>query len=190
MLAMKLLAQFTPWIVFWMISSLQTMISVQIGICIAAVLVLIMGIKGVHRGLILWAGMLFFGFALVFVVGLRNLWFIHHLGILASGTLFTMTLMSILVRRPFTMTYAAEAVAPELRQTPAFLRSCYVTTGLWTLVFLGNTLLNIAKLLYPDVDHLYFLGLELGLILLGVVLTTLYAGHAKRRRLAQQTERP
>ncbi len=108
--ALKLLLAFLPWIAFWIISGGNSMLRLQIGICVAAILVVVMGITKLHRGLILWAGVVFFSFALVTVVVLKNIWVIQHLGILASGTLFMATLISILIGQPFTESYAREHV--------------------------------------------------------------------------------
>ena len=188
MLAIKLLVGFSPWIVFWIISSAHTMISVQIGIGVAAALVVAMGVMGLHRGMILWAGVVFFGFALIFVIGLHNLWVIQHLGVIASVTLFTAALISMSVRQPFTLAYARQSVPQEFWQDHAFVRGGYITTAIWTLVFLANTLLNVVKLGYPQINHWYFSGLELGILLLGVILTTIFAELAKRQRLARQAD--
>jgi hypothetical protein len=48
------------------------MVWLRIGICVAALMVIIMGITKPHRGLILWAGIIFFAFALVAVASLRT----------------------------------------------------------------------------------------------------------------------
>ena len=121
--ALKLLLAFLPWIAFWIISGGNSMLRLQIGICVAAILVVVMGITKLHRGLILWAGVVFFSFALVTVVVLKNIWVIQHLGILASGTLFMATLISILIGQPFTESYAREHVPQDLWDSPAFIRS-------------------------------------------------------------------
>ena len=183
MLAIKLFLGFAPWIAFWIISSVHTLLAVQIGIGVAAVLVLFMSVTGLHRGMILWAGVAFFTFALVAVVGLSNLWVIQHLGILASGTLFTASLVSMLVRQPFTMSYARQSVPQGLWQSPVFLRDCYVSTGIWTLVFFANTVTNFVKLVFPQANHWYFEGAEIGFLLLGIALTTIYVERSKRQRL-------
>lgn len=159
------------------------MLSLQIGICVAALLVVLMGVTKLHRGAILWAGVLFFAFALVSVAWLKEEWVIQHLGVLASGTLFTATLISILLGRPFTEDYAREHVPKELWDSPAFIRSCYTVTSAWGLIFLSNALVNVAKLNWPDAGLWLYQGLEFGLIVLGVSFTTIYARHARKNRV-------
>ena len=43
--------------------------------------------------------------------------------------------VSLAVRRPFTLQYARETVAPELWTTPRFVRANYVITAIWAVAF-------------------------------------------------------
>jgi hypothetical protein len=181
--AIKLLLAFSPWIAFWIISSGHSMLSLQIGICVASLLVVVMGLTKLHRGAILWAGVIFFAFALVSVAWLKEKWVIQHLGVLASGTLFAATLVSILLGHPFTEDYAREHVPQELWDSPVFIRSCYTVTSAWGVIFLANTLVNFAKLYWPKAGEWLYQGLEFFLIISGVAFTTIYARHAKKKRL-------
>ena len=180
--ALKLLLAFSPWIAFWIISGGHSMVWLQIGICVAAILVLVMGITRLHRGLILWAGVVFFAFALVTVALLKNIWVIHHLGILASGTLFMATMISIVIGQPFTESYAREHVPKELWDSPDFIRSGYTVTGAWGIIFLANTLVNVVKPHYPELGEWFFRCVELSILVSGVVFTTIYSNHLRRKR--------
>jgi len=182
MLALKLLLAFAPWIAFWIISGGSSMVRLQIGICVAAILVIVMGITRLHRGIILWAGVVFFGFALVAVVFYKNLWVIQHLGILASGTLFMATMISIVIGQPFTESYSREHVARELWESPGFIRSNYTVTGVWGLIFLINTMINVVKPHFAELGEWFFRGVELCIMLSGVAFTTVYSRLAERKR--------
>ena len=180
--SLKLLLAFSPWIAFWIISGGHSMLWLQIGICVAAILVLVMGITRLHRGLLLWAGVVFFAFALVTVAWLKNMWVIQHLGILASGTLFMATMISIVIGQPFTESYAREHVPRELWDTPSFIRSGYTVTGVWGIIFLANTLVNVIKPHYLELGEWCFRGLELSILVSGVVFTTIYSNYLRRKR--------
>lgn len=158
--ALKLLLAFSPWVAFWIISSGHSMLRLQIGVVVAALMVILMGITRLHRGVILWAGVVFFAFALITVVGLKEEWVIHRLGLLASGTLFVATLLSVALGKPFTEDYAREHVPKELWDSPEFIRSCFVVTGVWGFIFLANTMANVAKLYYPDAGEAVYEGLQ------------------------------
>jgi hypothetical protein len=182
--SLKLLLAFSPWIAFWIISGGHSMTRLHAGIVVAAILVVVMGITRLHRGLILWAGVVFFAFAIVAVVLLDNRWVIAHLGILASGTLFMATLISIVFGQPFTESYAREHVPSELWDSPAFIRSSYTVTGVWGIIFLANALVNVFKSYHPDLGEWFFRGVELAILGSGVVFTTQYSRWARKKRQA------
>ena len=98
MLFFKLMLAFSPWLAFLVIAhgSLQRL---QIGL-VALVLSIIMGITGMHRGVILWAGLLFFASATLAVVVFENLWVVHYMGIIASSVLAVATWLTVLLKSP------------------------------------------------------------------------------------------
>jgi hypothetical protein len=59
--------------------------------------------------------------------------------------IFLVSLLSIVVRRPFTLQYAMEAVDAETAKVPGFLRANYMIAWAWTgatlLMMIGNILL-------------------------------------------------
>jgi hypothetical protein len=180
--AVKLLLAFTPWIAFWIISGGHSMLRLQIAIAVAAVLVVLMGITRLHRGVILWAGVIFFTFALISVAWLKLDWVIHRMGLLASGTLFLAAFLSVAIGRPFTEDYARERVPRELWDSPSFIRGCFATTSVWAFIFLANTLVNVTKLYYPDAGEWTYEGAQICFLVLGVVFTTTFSRVARRKR--------
>jgi len=62
---------------------------------------------------------------------------------------FVISLGSMLVRRPFTLQYALEAVPAETAAIPGFLTANYVITGAWTAAALLMAAANIALLYFP-----------------------------------------
>jgi len=182
--ALKLMLAFSPWLLFWIISSGGTMWWLKAGILVAAGLVGVMGARGLHKGLILWVGVVFFAFCLVSVVGMNNMWVVRHMGVIASGTLFASTFLAMLAGKPFTADYARQGVPPELWASRDFTRGCYLTTGVWCAVFLANTLVNWVKLTMPEANEWAFRGIEFGFLTVGVLYTSWYAERAKARRVA------
>jgi hypothetical protein len=63
--------------------------------------------------------------------------------------IFLVSLLSILLRYPFTLQYAREAVDTETAQLPGFLRANYLITWAWTGAALLMMIGNIALLYVP-----------------------------------------
>jgi hypothetical protein len=62
---------------------------------------------------------------------------------------FAISLGSMLLRFPFTLQYAIEAVPAETAAMPGFLRANYIITGAWTAAALLMMLANAAMLYVP-----------------------------------------
>ena len=63
--------------------------------------------------------------------------------------IFVISLGSMLVRRPFTLQYAIEAVPAETAAMPGFLTANYVITGAWTVAALLMAAANLVLLYVP-----------------------------------------
>jgi hypothetical protein len=63
--------------------------------------------------------------------------------------IFLISLSSMLIRRPFTLQYALEAVPAETAGMPGFLRANYVITAAWTAAALVMMVANLAILYVP-----------------------------------------
>ena len=59
------------------------------------------------------------------------------------------SLMSILIRRPFTLQYARQVVDAETAQLPGFQKANYVITWAWTAAFLLMVLANVLLIYLP-----------------------------------------
>ena len=91
------------------------------------------------------------------------------------------TLLLVFVRRPFTEDYAR--INPGNCGTRRLLFVLLHVTSLWGFIFLANTLVNFAKLYYPEIRH----GASrsgIRLVILSIAFTTAYTQHARRKRLA------
>ena len=63
--------------------------------------------------------------------------------------IFLISLTSMLIRRPFTLQYALEAVPAETAGMPGFLRANYIITAAWTAAALVMMISNLAMLYVP-----------------------------------------
>jgi intracellular septation protein A len=69
--------------------------------------------------------------------------------VVVDTAIFAISLGSMLVRRPFTLQYAIEAVPAEIAAMPGFLHANYIITGAWALAALLMMLANLAVIYVP-----------------------------------------
>ncbi len=180
MSSIKLLLSFAPWLAFLFIAH-GSLFRLKLGLVVALVLSVVMGVLRLHRGIILWLGLLFFSSATIAVAGFENAWVMRHMGILASGALAAGTWLTIALGEPFTLDYAREHVDPSRWSDPLFIRTNLIIASVWGLVFTVNALLAWGKmegLLLPE------LGYELvsySLLVGTVLFTTRYPEYVRRR---------
>lgn len=179
----SLILSFAPWLAFLILAG-HTLTTLRISLVVAAVLTLIMAVLKLHRGAVMYAGVLFFSFALVAIVWQENLWVIERLNILANGTLYFTTLLTMILGKPFTEDYAREAAPPEHWNTAGFVRSCYITTSVWSGVFLLNLMAGVMKYYDRSISDFRIEIFNYAVLLGGVIFTNIYTQIVKRKRSA------
>lgn len=177
---LQLLFSFLPWILFLLLSG-HTLTSLALSLVISASVAVVMALMKFQRGILTWMSILYFAVALIMVVWQKNMWFISHISFLANGFLLFVTVAGMLVGRPFTEEYAKREVPEELRNSARFVKSCYITTTLWMLIFLLNFLLEYLKEGSNATHLLVFI--NYALLLSGVFITRVYSGISRARRM-------
>ncbi len=183
----KLLLAFAPWLSFLIIAH-DSLFRLKLGLIVALVLSIIMGVARLHRGIILWAGLLFFTSATVAVVLLNNIWTVKYMGILANATLAVSSWMTIALKKPFSLDYAREHTDPSLWDHPIFIRTNVTITSAWALVFTVNAVLAWGK------THHFFLpewGYEIvtySFLIGAAAFTTRYPNYVRNRKMSEAME--
>jgi hypothetical protein len=62
---------------------------------------------------------------------------------------FMIALISMAIRRPFTLQYALEMVDAETARLPGFVRVNYIITAAWTAAFLAMMIANVLMIYVP-----------------------------------------
>jgi hypothetical protein len=176
----KMLLVFAPWIAFLVIAH-GSLFRLKLGIVVAAVLTVVMVVTRLHRGAIMWVGIVFFSFVLVAVVLLNNMWIIRNMGILANGALASGTWMSIVLKRPFTLEYAREHTDPSLWHSPLFLRTNYILTIMWAATFTINATLSWQRNVQPIMPGWAYETSSYSLLVLAMFTSSWYPQFVKRR---------
>jgi len=177
----KLLFAFAPWLSFLVIAR-GGLFRLKLGLVVALVLSIVMGIARLHRGVILWAGLLFFTFATVAVTLLNNMWTVQYMGVMANGALAASTWLTIALKKPFTLDYAREHTDPSLWDNPFFIRTNVVIASVWGLIFTVNAILAWGKMERFILSELDYEVITYALLIGTVAFTSWYPDHVRRRR--------
>lgn len=182
----KLLLAFAPWLAFLFIAH-GSMFRLKLGLAVALVLSIVMGVARLHRGVILWAGLIFFISATVAVVVFDNMWAAIHMGIFANGALAVSSWITIALKKPFTLDYAREHTDPSLWENPVFIRINVIITSVWALVFTINAVLAWGKMEHFVLPEWGYEVLTYTFLVGTALFTTWYPDYCRRRR--EQVER-
>jgi hypothetical protein len=181
---LKLIVSFAPWLAFLVIAH-DTSLRVKIGLLVALALSVVMGVARLHRGIILWVGLVFFGGAAIAVVGLDDTWTLAHMGVLANGALAAGAWLTILVRKPFTLDYARDHTDPSLWDNPQFVRSNNIITAVWAATFTTNAGLAFGKMMHFAIPDLAYEIISYAFLVGAALFTTWYPAYLRRSRAAK-----
>lgn len=176
----KLLLSFAPWVAFLIVAR-GSLARVEIALGLALALSVVMAVLKLHRGIIMWVGLVFFTAATVAVVGFHNMWTLRHLGVMANGALALGSWGTLLIGRPFTLEYARQHTDPSKWNDPLFIRVNVLLTSVWAAAFTVNTALAwvLMKHLWPEwACHTA----SYAVLIAGAAFTSWYPGQVRKRR--------
>ena len=122
--------------------------------------------------------LLFGGLALYAVTG-GPTWSIVGVRLCVDAGLLLIVLISIAIRRPFTLQYAREQVAPEFWEQPEFVRTNYVITGVWALAFLILVIADLVLLYMPEFPPRFSIIATVLALVAAVKFTSWYPEHRR-----------
>ncbi|MCV7191746.1 hypothetical protein [Mycolicibacterium brumae] len=188
------LSGIAPWV---LMSLLATPGHFEIAVCTALGLALATMWLGSRRGMAVHAldvfGAVFF--AALAVVGVfappeTITWLTNWAGQLTNASLALFVLVTILIRRPFTLPYAKEQAPPEYWDSPLFSKVNYVISGVWAAAFTFSAAVGAYGAgVLGDPDN-FWTGwvLQLGAIFFAVAFTEFYPDYAGAKDAASRGE--
>jgi hypothetical protein len=149
---MALLLAFAPFIVFAAVDRLAgSMAGLIAGAAVSIVILLRDFVTSGRSPKILEVGtaLLFSGLALYTFFGVPG-WSIMDVRLRVDLGLLVIVLISLAVRRPFTLQYARERVPREIWDSPEFFRTNFTITAVWALAFLAMVVADLILVYKPD----------------------------------------
>ena len=181
---LKLVLSFAPWLAFLLIAR-DSLFRVKVGLIVALALSICLGIAKINKGIILWAGLLFFAYATVSVAFLNDMWTLRYMGVLANGTLAAVTWFTILIRKPFTLDYAKEHTDPSLWNRPSFVLTCTIIACVWAATLTVNTALAFGKMQAVLAPEVAYDVVSYASLLAVAIFTSWYPKHVHKKALSR-----
>jgi hypothetical protein len=150
---MAILLAFAPFIVFAVLDRIaDPLIGLAAATLVSAGLLVRDAISRNHTAKVLEIGtLILFGGLAAYTFFMQTAWSVFGVRLCVDAGLLIVVLVSIAIRRPFTIQYARETTPPEIWATPEFIRTNYVITAVWALAFV---LMVIADVILVYVPHL------------------------------------
>jgi hypothetical protein len=149
---MGILLAFAPFIAFAVVDRLIGPAQGLVAGAATSVALLLRDWIGLHRKpklLEIGTAILFGGLALYAVLG-GAVWSIVGVRLRVDAGLLLIVLATLIIGKPFTLQYAREQVPQSLWDTPQFIRSNYVITGVWSGAFLILVLADLILIYRTD----------------------------------------
>ena len=148
---MNLFLGFVPFIVF----ALLTRLSVDVALWLALAFAFTIGIRGFLHGremrILDLGNIVMFGFLALYCGFIAPGLEASAIRLVVDIALAALALASLAARRPFTLQYARDTVAPETRSERSFIRANYAITFVWMLAFGVMSVADAAATFNPKV---------------------------------------
>jgi hypothetical protein len=183
---MGILLAFAPFIAFVIIERLVGVPAGLIaGAAVSAALILRDLLKGARRIKILEAGT-FILFVVLTAFALLDegaSWSIAGVRLRVDGGLLLIVLVSMALRRPFTMQYARENVSSDLWDSPEFIRKNYAITAAWAAAFTVMVAADLMLIYLPELPSSIAIFITIAALYGAIKFTAWYPSHASAKTL-------
>jgi hypothetical protein len=181
---MGILVAFSPFLVFALVDRLFGSTEGLIAGAVTSGALLLRDWISRHRSLkILEVGTLcLFSVLSLYALLASPTWSIVGVRLCVDTGLLMIVLISIAVRRPFTVQYAREQVSQELWNTPQFIHINYAITTVWAAAFLVMVITDLIMLYLPAVPLSVGVLVTIAALLLAVKFSVWYPRRVSAQR--------
>lgn len=179
---MNLLLGFSPFLLF---AALEHVLGVTSGLVAAAAasgLLVLRDLRGGEMKLLeVGTLVLFAGLAAMTAATSAN-WSVLQVRLYIDSGLLAIVLLSLLLRRPFTLPYARQRAPREVWALPRFLRMNMLISAAWALAFLVIVVADLLMLLRPAVPLSVGISMTAAGLLAALRFTSWYPDHLQAQR--------
>lgn len=186
---MGLLLSFSPFIVYAVLSragspaaALWAGAAVAVALLLherfvsrRALKILEIGTAVLFGGLALWIG------------ATHAFWSVPEVRLAVDGGLLAIVLISMAIRRPFTLQYAREQVPPEIQASPRFVSVNWHITTIWALAFVLMVGADLVMARWPQVPLAVSIAVTVAALAGAILFTGWYPAWLRRRAVQAQS---
>ncbi len=164
---MRILFGFAPFIVFALLSRVAPVdVSLWAAAIVSAALVFREKLAGRSIKILEAGTFLLFALLGIYTSLTHGAWDIPTVRSFVDGGLLLIILLSLALRRPFTLQYAREQVPAAVQTSPTFVRTNYVITAVWAaamaIVVLADLAMHFVTILPAKMDTLAIIAALVG----------------------------
>jgi hypothetical protein len=131
------------------------------------------------RILELGTALIFLGLT-VYTIVAKPAWSVFAARLVVDIGLLLVIVVSIAIRRPFTLQYAREQVPQQYWSSPSFLRVNDIISGVWAVAFGGIVLCDCAVVVFPTTPPLLAFAAIVAIVYGAYAFSTSFARRARR----------
>ena len=178
---MGILLAFAPFIVFALVDRLFGPTLGLSAAAVTSVALLVrdwMSPKRKPKILEIGTAILFGGLALYSLIG-HPAWSLMGVRLRVDTGLLLLVVLTIVIRKPFTLQYAREEVSPEFWNTAEFVRVNYVISAVWALAFVVIVIADLIMVYAADFPSRYGVVISILAIVGAMKFTSWYPGRTR-----------
>jgi len=137
---LSMFISFIPWIVYWVLSGIEEPIGIALGLVLSLILLTPQIIKK-EINIFDSASFLYFSIALIGWYILNIDAFIEMSGFLGYFTMFLLAVVSVIIKRPYTLQVSKRDYPRAYWDNPEFIKVNTLITMLWSLIYISNAFL-------------------------------------------------
>lgn len=178
---MGILLAFAPFIFFVVV---ERLVGPTAGLITGAIVSLVLVIRDSlvrHQALkVLEVGsMLLFALLAVYCVAMKITWTVAAVRLRVDAGLFVIVLLSVVIRKPFTLQYAREQTPREIWLLPRFVRTNYIITLVWAAAFAVMVAADVLMAYVTDVPKSIGIIATVVALVAAIKFTSWYPEHVR-----------
>ena len=182
---MNILLGLSPFVVFFVLMRIHSPIAGLIGALAASVLLYArMRWHGEAVKILEVGGLVLFGLLSAYTLLAASHWTVATVRLAVDAGLLAIVLVSLAIRRPFTLQYARERVPEQLWGSPLFITTNYIITAVWAANFTVLVAADAAAEWLPAVPLWVDVVASIAAFVCAVWFTRWYPAMVRRRALA------